>query len=320
MGQGHAPHAPDRLVLPPTKDVGLVTEAGSAVQGKLVVAENGDQTGFYTIHAATAGDMPLARISGLPNTVRRTPRYIEQDDRGTYQLIMQLGGVGKFEQGGREADLRPGSLILCDLSRPYTFTFPERHLLLAVVIPRDRLVGSGMQLHRYVARAVPTDRGMLRLAGGFFSGLADELSRTTDGFDHHLASALLGVSMGALTGLANEGGGMASPLDRVLAYVEANLSDPTLTSASVARAHHMSVRQLYRLFDGQEEGPGGYIRRRRMERIKADLADPAHMHRSVPAVAARWGVLDAGHVSRMFRKAFGITPTAYRRMLMGAAS
>ena len=47
---------------------------------------------------------------------------------------------------------------------------------------------------------------------------------------------------------------------------------------------------------------------------RADLASPAMAHLSLPLIAARWGVLDAAHVSRAFRAAYGVTPSQYRRL------
>jgi AraC-like DNA-binding protein len=41
--------------------------------------------------------------------------------------------------------------------------------------------------------------------------------------------------------------------------------------------------------------------------------DPLHAGKSVSAVAARWGFLDAAHFSRTFRDAFGMSPTDWRR-------
>jgi AraC-like DNA-binding protein len=76
---------------------------------------------------------------------------------------------------------------------------------------------------------------------------------------------------------------------RVHAFIEQRLADPALSPAVIADAHHVSVRYLYKLFEGRHRGVAGWIRSRRLERSRRDLLDPALAARPVSAIAARWG-------------------------------
>ncbi|MQA88204.1 MAG: helix-turn-helix domain-containing protein [Streptosporangiales bacterium] len=49
----------------------------------------------------------------------------------------------------------------------------------------------------------------------------------------------------------------------------------------------------------------GWIRQRRLEACRQDLADPALAYRSVAAIAARRGFTSAAHFSRVFKAAHG---------------
>jgi AraC-like DNA-binding protein len=49
-----------------------------------------------------------------------------------------------------------------------------------------------------------------------------------------------------------------------------------------------------------------------------DLLDPALAARPVSAIAARWGLVDPAHFSRLFRAAYGVSPVEYRRTMGGA--
>jgi AraC-like DNA-binding protein len=69
----------------------------------------------------------------------------------------------------------------------------------------------------------------------------------------------------------------------------------------------MSVRYLEKLFESEETVPD-WIRRRRLERCRHDLLDPAMRGQSIGAIAARWGFRDPAHFSRAFRAAYGMTP------------
>ena len=57
----------------------------------------------------------------------------------------------------------------------------------------------------------------------------------------------------------------------------------------------------------------GWIRSRRLERCRRDLADPSLAARPVAAIAARWGFSSAADFSRAFRTAHGVPPAEYRR-------
>jgi AraC-like DNA-binding protein len=57
---------------------------------------------------------------------------------------------------------------------------------------------------------------------------------------------------------------------------------------------------------------GTHIRRRRLERCRAELADPLHAGERVTEIALRWGFNDMPHFSRVFRAAFGASPRDYR--------
>ncbi|MEV4179337.1 helix-turn-helix domain-containing protein [Nonomuraea sp. NPDC049709] len=56
-----------------------------------------------------------------------------------------------------------------------------------------------------------------------------------------------------------------------------------------------------------------WVRRRRLERCRQDLRDPAQQDRPVAAIGARWGFLSAAHFSRAFRDAYGVSPGESRR-------
>ena len=93
------------------------------------------------------------------------------------------------------------------------------------------------------------------------------------------------------------------------AWIERHLDDPGLSPEALASAHAVSVRTLYRLYRDDGDTFGAVVRERRLERARQDLA---RGERSVSAIAARWGFADASHLSRSFKKAFGVTPRDYR--------
>ena len=109
-------------------------------------------------------------------------------------------------------------------------------------------------------------------------------------------------------------------LMRIHAFIEQHLGDCDLAPGPVAAAHYISVRYLYRLFEAQGTTVAAWIRHRRLERCRADLADPALCSAPVSAVAARWGLLDSAHFNRLFKRTYGLPPAEYRRAFLTSGS
>lgn len=101
---------------------------------------------------------------------------------------------------------------------------------------------------------------------------------------------------------------------RILEYVRAGLRDPDLSHASVAAAHHLSVRSLHRLFENEPTTVADSIRGMRLEAVKRDLSDPRCNARSVMFLASQWGFRDQAHFTRCFRERYGVTPARFRRV------
>ena len=101
-------------------------------------------------------------------------------------------------------------------------------------------------------------------------------------------------------------------------YVRSRLRDPMLTPESIARAHAMSVRALYIIFEDAGESVAGLVRSERLARCRADLERPSGD--TVTEIAFRWGFSDATHFSRVFRREFGVTPREARRQAVRARS
>jgi AraC-like DNA-binding protein len=106
---------------------------------------------------------------------------------------------------------------------------------------------------------------------------------------------------------------------RIRAFIEQRLADPELTPATIAAEHHISLRYLHKLFHGQGITVAGWIRDRRLERCRRDLADPTLTARPISAVAARWGFTNPAHFSQAFRAAYGLSPRQFREHHTGTS-
>ena len=60
----------------------------------------------------------------------------------------------------------------------------------------------------------------------------------------------------------------------VRAFIEQRLDDPGLSPATIAAAHHVSLRALHKLFEGERTTVAALIRERRLEQIGATCSIP----------------------------------------------
>jgi len=95
-------------------------------------------------------------------------------------------------------------------------------------------------------------------------------------------------------------------------FIEQHLADADLTPARIAAAEYMSARNLHRIFESADLTVAGWIRQRRLEHCRRDLSDHSLVGLPVSHIAARWGLWEAAHFSRVFKAAYGVSPRAYR--------
>jgi AraC-like DNA-binding protein len=107
-------------------------------------------------------------------------------------------------------------------------------------------------------------------------------------------------------------------LQAVRAHVENNLERSGLTPANTARAFGISVRQLHMIFKPTGMTFSRYVLSRRLERVRSLLA--LQPRRKIIDLASSCGIESTTVFYRAFRNAFGVTPTAYRRSLLGTES
>jgi len=147
---------------------------------------------------------------------------------------------------------------------------------------------------------------------------ADTVGRAADGLSPAGArgarDALIELARGVLRQeLVGAGSRAAAALVRAATETaDARLADPGLSPSSLARELTVSLRTLHRSFAEAGEPVAAYIRRRRLERARAELAVPAGRP-DISEVALRWCFADNSHFTRAFRKQYGETPSQFAR-------
>ena len=106
----------------------------------------------------------------------------------------------------------------------------------------------------------------------------------------------------------------------VLDYMEQHADEP-LTPQELARAGCMSVRTLHATFQqALGESPMCYLRRIRLDRVRAELQRSDSSLVRVTDVAVRWGFLHQSRFAQQYRERFGELPRETLRGYSAAAT
>ncbi|MEU5877538.1 helix-turn-helix domain-containing protein [Spirillospora sp. NPDC047279] len=258
--------------------------------------------------ARTLGPVHAGEVFAPAHAVQRTASQLSAE---YYKIGLMLSGSCLLRQNDRTMLVRPGQFVLYDLSRPVQISFVAHHIFTVLVphraipIPPDRVS---------TLTATPLDTRTGRTFTAVLTSLARDGDAVEGPHSHHLGEAIVDLMTAALSerlGRAAEPPPPDAPdlFRAVQAWIDEHLHLVDLTPAAIAQAHHLSVRQLYRIFQSRGTTVARYIRTRRLEHCRRDLRASTQ---PIGAVAARWGFPDAAAFSRAFRAAHGTTPSAYR--------
>lgn len=290
-----------------------------------LLAETGDERAFEGAVTHSGGSLLLAQVNAGPHVVRRDSRLIRRADPEYYKLTLQVTGKAVLRQDGREAVLEPGDLALYDTTRPYELRFDAPFRMIVLMFSRSLLQVPETAIRLLTGQRIPGDEGLAKLIGPFVAGLTRQVERCAAPANGRLSDAVLDMIAAALAdelgpgAAASNGPRQAALLQRIKSHIDEELADPNLRPASVAAAHYISPRYLRRLFEGEGNSVARWIRSRRLEECRRDLARPELRDIPVSAVAARWGITDAAHFSRLFKSAYGQSPRQYRQVALASA-
>ncbi|MFD8557447.1 helix-turn-helix domain-containing protein [Streptosporangium canum] len=267
------------------------------------------------------GSVSVWRTAFQSVCCRRTPKLIRQSDPEGVHLSLPTNGPLVTVRGDHEIVYDPYSLCVYDTSRPtelHAGDSSSLHAGVALEIPKALLHLPGNTLERLTTRRLSVREGFGALLAHFLTHLMKESGsyQPSDGsrlgtVAVDLVSALFAHTLDADDVLPPETR-RRTLIMRIHAFIELNLVDRALTPVVIAAHHHISVRYLQILFQQQGKTVTGWIRRRRLERCREDLATPSLRAHSIRAVALRRGFATSADFSRAFRSAYGMSPSEYR--------
>jgi AraC-like DNA-binding protein len=223
--------------------------------------------------------------------------------------LMQRGVYHLQRPGGR-VTVPAGSFLAHDNGQPVTCTADPGTAATILILPAAVLAPL-MRGRTAAGPASTTEARVLAAHAAMVSQAAADLSPA--GL-LGARDALLELVRGTLTRQFDDTEPRLAPaLARAaMTIADRRLTDPGLTPSALARELHVSVRTLHRAFAAAGEPVAAYVRRRRLEEARLELAAPARPP-TVAEIAARWQFSDHSHFNRAFIKKYGQTPAQFAR-------
>ena len=236
-------------------------------------------------------------------------------DHYLVQLYATGGLVGTADD--RERVLRAGDVQILDLGRSNA-TQARASSTIAIVVPRETLLQAlptAADLHGLVLRGDGGTGGMLADHMRSLIVRADAIAAADAPF---VARATTGMIAACFHTTAETLARARTPieaatLERIQRHIAAALGSPDLDPEAICNLVRISRTRLYRLFEPLG-GVAAYIQEQRLARAYGELSDPARVHRRIYDIAFDCGFSSEAHFSRVFRRAFGRSPSEARAM------
>jgi len=238
---------------------------------------------------------------------RRGPAEIAASDPDLLGLLYMRQGTIGLDFEGKPVVLRPGELVMWDTARRGAFKTSGRVDNQTLVVPRERLAMEAPGYEAMFGRPFRSDHPAARLMGSFLGSLMPVVSSLDLAARDAVADAALDIARAVIATRDDPQPRhqTAARLMAVQLYIDANLSNPSLSPATIAKANAISLRTLHRLFESTDDSVSAVIRERRLSRCHANLRRGTD--ESVTAIAYRWGFRNISFFSRLFRERYGVS-------------
>ncbi|GAB2987030.1 AraC-like ligand-binding domain-containing protein [Saccharothrix stipae] len=210
---------------------------------------DGDVHALMGVWDLGAAEIFTNRASGI--RLLRTAKQAKQDVEPVVALSVQQLAKGRHEQLSVRQVITPGELMAVDLSAPYEFSWSGNGAAGCVQIRFEQL---GLPLD-VIRRAVRDLRAspLYRLFTDHVTHLSRDADRlSTDPGATALGTATVELARALLISAAHPDRHARAVLHqtlltRVRAYVRGRLTDPDLRPPTIAAAHNVSLRYLYKI-------------------------------------------------------------------------
>lgn len=259
--------------------------------------------------------MTLARVEITAMRWERRLHDIRGSDFDPIIISMMRRGEARGDFNGRPFAEGAGELHFHDLGRP-SLHVSTASLTDNLIVPRPVAEAAFGPLHDLHGLVAPPRQAAIALA---LAEQAVSLLPTLDvGSGERLGRALVevvAVVRASVAPLATDPVSSSETVRRrAVDWLDRNLGSGAreIRVDELCDALAISRRRLFEAFR-RDGGVWAYATTLRLERARLALAEPFR-DEPIGALAHRLGFSDASHLSRSFRKRYGMTPREYRRL------
>ncbi|WP_179145293.1 AraC family transcriptional regulator [Rhizobium sp. RU36D] len=297
-------------------------EMDCAARGfKVTVRPLGDGPRHLSASFSLFGDIAVASSRTTPVAVSRSRADISQDAHEFFVLPLHFGGTYTLDQAGREHHFEGGGTRLVAGNSPYLLQQrPDDGVgeTYSLAIPAEKLRDRVRRADDQALRAIaPDDPGYVFLSNyvRFLACQAPVSPEMAHQVGNHLLDlAGLMLQPGRDQAEHSEEAVRAVRRRELDQLLDRKLADPAVDLTRLAQAMGISRRYVQMLFEGMGTSFSDELRRRRVERAIALIADPRCAGRSLADIAFACGFADLSTFNRSFRVVTGQTPSTWRRV------
>lgn len=268
-----------------------------------------------SIERRKVSDLEMTLFSSSALTFNKYPSVALNSENRSWIVITQLAGLRRYCQDGKVAVLKKGDATLIDSGKPWSSDCPGDCARLYLRVPWT-MMQTRLRLKEIpVARRISGDSGLGPVLFHLSTSMYRQAGKLTR--DEGLAAIeaylrVLAACFGAVKSAPESADRGIELTSLILQYIDAHLTDPSLSPAVIAAALGLSVRHVHRLFSRQGSTVADWIRAQRLRHCRHDLGDPYLRAKSITEIAFFWGFNDSAHFSRVFKEEFGTCPRTFR--------
>jgi AraC-like DNA-binding protein len=272
-----------------------------------------------SVEYTALGIFGLGRSSGSVIRVDRRREHVSRDGIDRFVLVVNRGSsTNERHDHANAMTVLPGWAALLDFSRPSLQVCPSGYNTITLHLPRLPLLAAIRGIEDLVGTTLPAQSHALRLLCHHADAILDDAELSDPALLAQVGQHLLDLAVLAFNTdrdnaeIARHRGLRAARLAAVLRLIRAGFADPEISPAAVAARIGISARQLHALLQTTGTSFSERVQELRLQRAFELLSGAQRVTPKVSDAAYAAGFSDLSHFNRLFRRRYGMTPTAAR--------
>ena len=267
-----------------------------------------------TISKVDAAPIQVSLVTATRHTVVRLASHITSSTDDLCFVNLQLEGLGRTTQRGREQISTPGDLALADTTEPFEIANCRDFKLFCFAVPRRMLPTALLDRPRLNLSATEAGRALSRTLASYAELClhGSKLPGTSALIGTHVTE-LISCAPEILSDISAERVNTPVLLSMMLDHIDRHSSDPELGAAALAAKFRCSERYVHRLLATTGRPVGEHLNEKRIAACTRKLLDHNSAHETIAEIAFAAGFRDISHFNRLFKRRNGLAPREFRR-------